>query len=64
MPETNKLSTLAKESWNIGVLSTFKFISDLPETVSDWSSKGFNSILQNQEIKNFIASFSQSDSAK
>lgn len=64
MPETNKISTLAKESWNKGVLSTFRFIADLPETVNEWSAKGADKVLQNQDIKNFVESFSKNSSTK
>lgn len=57
MPETDRISILAKESWNKGVLTTFKFIANLPETIDNWSATGIDAAMKNPEIKTFAESF-------
>lgn len=57
MPETDRVSVLAKESWNKGVLTTFEFIANLPETINNWSSKGIDAAMKNSEIKKIAESF-------
>ncbi|XP_018579220.1 MICOS complex subunit MIC13 homolog QIL1 isoform X2 [Anoplophora glabripennis] len=58
LPETERLSSLAKRSWNKGVMVTFKYISQFPNTVSNWTNKGIQKALENEDIKNFVNSFS------
>ncbi|XP_057658506.1 MICOS complex subunit MIC13 homolog QIL1 isoform X1 [Diorhabda carinulata] len=58
LPESDVLSSVVKESWNAGVLVTFKFLSDLPYTTKEWTNKGIDMVKQNEEIKKFINSFS------
>ncbi|KAJ8962014.1 hypothetical protein NQ314_005796 [Rhamnusium bicolor] len=57
LPETDKWSSLVKQSWNSGVLTTFKFISELPRILNNWSAKGIDAALQNPNIKNVVESF-------
>lgn len=52
------MSTIVKESWNAGILTTFRFIANIPETLGVWSSDGIDAALQNPEIKKFMESFS------
>lgn len=63
LPETDRVSSLAKESWNRGVLVTFNFIANLPEKVTEWSLKGIEA-LQHPEMKNIISSFSEENKEK
>ncbi|CAH1106116.1 unnamed protein product [Psylliodes chrysocephalus] len=58
LPERNVVSSIVKESWNKGVLITFKFIADLPNNTYKWTSKGVDTVRQNEEIKKLIGSFS------
>ncbi|KAJ8950706.1 hypothetical protein NQ318_012786 [Aromia moschata] len=63
LPETDGLPSLVKQSWNAGVLATFKFLAESPRTVSNWSKKGVEKALENEGIKNFIESFSSAKSS-
>ncbi|KAJ8920416.1 hypothetical protein NQ315_005282 [Exocentrus adspersus] len=64
LPERNKISSFAKQSWNAGVLTTFKFISELPQTVRSWSDKGIQKAMQNEDVRNFVNSFSPKSGAE
>ncbi|CAH1119299.1 unnamed protein product [Phaedon cochleariae] len=56
IPEQNELSSFVKQNWNRGVLATFKFLSELPETVKEWTANGYESARQNDEIKKLMES--------
>ncbi|KAG5897050.1 hypothetical protein JTB14_025866 [Gonioctena quinquepunctata] len=58
LPERGKLSSLAKQSWNKGVMVTFEFLSVLPQTANKFVNTGVDHTMQNPEIAKFIESFS------
>lgn len=41
-------------------MTTFEYLSNLPETVSTWTQKGVQAAWENQEVKKFLDSFNQS----
>lgn len=51
LPETNEVSYLAKYYWNKGVITSFRFLSNVPSYIGDLSKQGMNAILDNTEIK-------------
>ncbi|KAJ8985775.1 hypothetical protein NQ317_014428 [Molorchus minor] len=58
LPQSESLSSLVKQSWNAGVMATFKFLSELPDTANTWTKRGIDKALENEEFRNFINSFS------
>ncbi|XP_050293125.1 MICOS complex subunit MIC13 homolog QIL1 isoform X2 [Anthonomus grandis grandis] len=57
VPHTENVGQLAKEYWNCGVRATFAFLIKLPDYTKEYASKGAESLMENQEIRNFIESF-------
>lgn len=39
-------------------MTTFEYLSNLPDTVSNWTKKGFEAVYENPEVKKFLDSFS------
>lgn len=62
LPSRNQVSYLTKHYWNQGVLTTFKFLSELPQTINGYVKKGIEKASENPEIKNFINSISGNQS--
>lgn len=60
LPNTDQVSYLTKQYWNKGVMATFEYISNLPETVSTLTQKGVTAARENPEIKKFLNSFYES----
>ncbi|XP_072384266.1 MICOS complex subunit MIC13 homolog QIL1 isoform X1 [Diabrotica undecimpunctata] len=58
LPESDVASSIVKESWNKGVLVTFKFLSDLPDSTRELTAKGIDAIKQNEEVKKLLNSSS------
>ncbi|GLV44102.1 QIL1 [Carabus blaptoides fortunei] len=56
LPQTNEVSYLAKHYWNKGVISTFGFLANIPTYVGEMTAKGFDSVMDNVEIKNLFVS--------
>lgn len=44
-------------------MTTFEYLSNLPDTVNKWTKKGVEAARNNPEIKNFLNSFSSTPSA-
>lgn len=45
------MSYIAKQTWNEGVMKTFKFLRDLPDTVSHYTQHGMDMAMSNEDFK-------------
>ncbi|XP_019869713.1 MICOS complex subunit MIC13 homolog QIL1 isoform X2 [Aethina tumida] len=56
IPETENLLQSTKQYWNKGVQSAFEHLTKSPEYISEWTKKGYESVMQNKEISNLVGS--------
>lgn len=63
LPDRNRISYLAVQYWNCGVMTTFKFLSNLDDHVTNWTKSGYQMISDNPEVKKFIDSLTAAPSS-
>ncbi|XP_045463487.1 MICOS complex subunit MIC13 homolog QIL1 [Harmonia axyridis] len=64
LPETEQMHQMVGVYWNRGILATFDFLQHLPTHVSNWTDKGMDMALKNEEVKKLIENFKLSEAPK
>lgn len=64
LPKTERVSYVIKQYWNDAVMSSFQYLSKLPEHTSKLTQRGFNAAMQNDEMKKFVDSLSSPTTEK
>ncbi|XP_044760992.1 MICOS complex subunit MIC13 homolog QIL1 isoform X2 [Coccinella septempunctata] len=64
LPETEQMHQMVGVYWNRGVIATFNFLQNLPTHVSNWTDKGLDIALKNDEIKKFVDNLKLSETPK
>ncbi|CAG9772432.1 unnamed protein product [Ceutorhynchus assimilis] len=64
VPETENIGQLLQEYWNCGVRSAFQFLIKVPDYSREYTKKGVDALMGNEEIKNFVGSFSGGEQPK
>lgn len=61
LPKSERVSYLVKQYWNDAVMCSFDFLTKLPEKTSKLTQRGFNAVVENQEVKKMFDSLPQTE---